>query len=111
MTNGNDPVLVYTTFESADDAKKLGRKLVEAGLAACVNIFPTMISVFEWEGALDEAQEAVMIIKTRKGIQSRALSQTKEWHPYDTPALLVIEPSDADAEFAAWIAGQTGAGA
>lgn len=108
MRDDNAPILVYTTLETGDDARKLGRALVEARLAACVNIFPPMTAVFEWEGTLDEAQETAMIIKSRAGLRETLLAEARRLHPYDTPALLVIEPSDGDPEFCRWIAEQTG---
>jgi len=104
----NKTLLIYTTLESVDDAKRIGRALVESKLAACVNILPAMTAIYEWQGELQEAGEVVMLIKTRKARQAEALARAKELHPYDTPALLVIEPSEVDDDFAAWIAGQTG---
>lgn len=109
MTGRQDaPVLVYTTFGNADDAKSVGRALVEARLAACANIIPAMTAIYEWQGSLQEAAEAVMLIKTRKGCLSQALERTRELHPYETPALIVLDPSHVDPDFAAWIAAQTG---
>jgi periplasmic divalent cation tolerance protein len=48
MGNENDHVLIYTTFSNVDEAKKVGRILVEAHLAACTNILPSMTSIYEW---------------------------------------------------------------
>lgn len=107
MGHESDPVLIYTTFETVEDAKKVGRILVESRLAACVNIIPSMTSLYEWQGELQEADEVVMIIKTRKGCQPLALQRTKDLHPYDTPALLAIDPLEVDKDFAAWIERQT----
>lgn len=107
MDNENKPVLIYTTFGNVEEAKKVGRILVESHLAACTNILPSMTSIYEWHGEIEEADEAVMIIKTRKACQARALSRIKDLHPYDTPALLVIVPEIVDKEFAAWICEQT----
>lgn len=109
MGHETDPILIYTTFETVEDAKRVGRILVESRLAACVNIIPSMTSIYEWQGALREAGEAVMIIKTRKGCQTQALQRARELHPYDTPALLVIDPGEVDKDFAAWISEQTNA--
>ncbi|GBE44412.1 MAG TPA: divalent-cation tolerance protein CutA [Rhizobiales bacterium] len=105
----NKLLLIYTTLESVEDAKSVGRALVESKLAACVNILPAMTAIYEWQGELQEAGEVVMLIKTRKGCLDEALARAKEMHPYDTPALLVIEPSEVDRDFAAWIVEQTSA--
>jgi periplasmic divalent cation tolerance protein len=47
------PVLVYTTYPSLVEAEKAGRLIVEAGLAACVNIVPEMVSIFRWKGQVE----------------------------------------------------------
>ncbi len=107
--NENKTMLIYTTLERVDDAKRIGRALVDSKHAACVNIFPATVAIYEWQGEVQEAGEVVMLIKTRKACLTEALARVKEMHPYDTPALLVIEPSQVDGDFAAWIAGQTGA--
>lgn len=107
MRQDNDPILIYTTFETIDDARIVGGALVKLRLAACVNIIPSMISIYEWQGELGENSEVVMLIKTRKACQAKVLSKAKELHPYDTPALLVIEPGAFDCAFADWIVEQT----
>src|SRR5690606_14854701 len=63
-----DIVLVYTTWPDATAAEQAGRALVEARLAACANILPGMVSLYHWEGTLQRAQEAVMILKTRRDL-------------------------------------------
>ena len=107
MSDDNAPILVYTTFATPEDARALGRALVEAKLAACVNILPPMTAIYEWQGNLEEAPETAMLIKSRRGLQDDLLRKTKDLHPYDTPALLVLEPAAGDPEFCKWIAGQT----
>ena len=107
MQQDDQPILIYTTFATPDDAKTIGRALVEARLAACVNIFPGMTSLYEWEGALDEAAECVMLIKSRRGLEAEVLSEAKRLHPYDTPALLVIPVDGGSDDYLAWIAAQT----
>ena len=57
--------LAYMTAASVAEAKTIGRALVEDRLAACVNVIPGMVSLYRWEGALEEAAEVVLIAKTR----------------------------------------------
>ena len=78
-------VFVYTTWPSVVEAEKAGRAVVEAGLAACVNILPGMISHYRWQGAVERAEEAVMIVKTRASLAERVRAAIKDTHPYDTP--------------------------
>jgi len=107
MENADRPVLIYTTFPSLEDAKRVGAALVTARLAACVNMFPGMISIFEWMGAREEAKEVAMIIKTRAGLSDQVMAETKRLHPYEVPALLVLPTAGGSPEYCAWIASET----
>jgi periplasmic divalent cation tolerance protein len=108
MASDDYPVLVYTTFASLDDAKRVGDALVAAKLAACVNIFPGMISIYEWKGARETADEVAMIIKTRRSLADAVMAETKRLHPYELPALLVLPSDGGSDDYCKWIAGQTG---
>jgi periplasmic divalent cation tolerance protein len=107
MANDDHPVLIYTTFPSLDEAKRVGDALVAARLAACVNMFPGMISIFEWKGAREEANEVAMIIKTRASLTEAVFDATKRLHPYELPALLVLPTEGGSAEYCGWIVSQT----
>lgn len=107
MTNDDRPALIYTTFPSLDDAKRVGEALVAARLAACVNMFPGMISIFEWKGAREEASEVAMIIKTRASLTDQVMKETKRLHPYELPALLLLSTEGGSAEYCGWIVSQT----
>lgn len=101
---GNDrPVLVYATFPSADVAVNVGDWLVESGLAACVNIVPGMTSIYRWEGAVHRDPEAMALIKTRASLVERVVEGVRARHPYDNPALVVLEPGGGSADFLRWI--------
>ena len=107
MANDDRPILIYTTLPTLDEAKRVGDALVAARLAACVNMFPGMISIFEWKGARDEANEVAMIIKTRASLAEAVLRETKRLHPYELPALLVLPTEGGSAEYCGWIVSQT----
>lgn len=108
--NPDQPVFIYTTFASKDDAEEVGGALVRARLAACVNIFPGMVSIYEWEGALERAAEVAMLIKTRRGVLEDAIAGLRSRHPYELPAILVIPTEGGSAEYGAWIAQMTAGG-
>ena len=61
-------VLVYTTWPSIVEAERAGRAIVEKRLAACVNIVLAMISHYWWQGKIERAEEAVMLVKTRASL-------------------------------------------
>jgi periplasmic divalent cation tolerance protein len=110
MNKDDPPVLVYTTFARLDDAKRVGDALVAAKLAACVNISPGMIAIYEWKGAREVADEVAMIIKTRRSLADAVLAETKRLHPYELPTLLVLPTEGGSEEYCGWIVGQTGSG-
>lgn len=106
--NGCEAALIYTTFPSLDEAKKAGKALVENGLAACVNIFPEMTSIYIWEGGLEESREAAMLIKTARARSEDVLEQVKRLHPYSLPARLMLAVDGGGEDFLQWILSRTG---
>jgi periplasmic divalent cation tolerance protein len=105
----DEPVLVYTTYPSLVEAETAGRGLVEAGLAACVNILPGMVSIYRWQGAVERADEVVMIVKTRASLKDRVAAAVREGHRYDTPAILFLPAAGGDKGFVDWIMAETAA--
>jgi periplasmic divalent cation tolerance protein len=101
-------VLVYTTWPSIVEAEAAGRSIVEKRLAACVNILPGMISHYWWEGKIERAVEAVMLIKTRAGLAGQVSAVVKELHAYATPAVMVLAVESLDPDYHAWIVKETG---
>jgi periplasmic divalent cation tolerance protein len=100
-------VFVYTTYPSIVEAETAGSALVAERLAACVNILPGMISVYRWQGAVERAQEAVMIIKTRASLAEAVRARVKATHPYDTRAIVVLPVESVDQRYFAWIIAET----
>ena len=81
---------------------------MKARLAACVNIFPEIQAIFEWQDKLEVAKEAAMFIKTRSSLEAQVIERVKELHSYDVPALVVLEFSGGNPDYLAWITEQTG---
>jgi periplasmic divalent cation tolerance protein len=100
-------VFVYTTWPSAVEAEQAGRALVERRLAACVNILPRMISHYRWQGAVERAEEAVMIIKTRASLAPEVEDAVKALHSYSTPAILVLPVETVEKTYLAWMLAET----
>ena len=107
MTRQDKPILVYTTFPAEAEAERVGGELVDRGLAACVNIVPGMVSIYVWKGERHRDREVVMIIKTRAGLTDQVIAETRRLHPYENPAILVLEVTAGSEPFCRWIAEQT----
>jgi len=101
------PILVYATFPSREEAERIGGQLVEDGLAACVNILPGMTSIYIWEGRRQRDEECAMIIKSRRGLAERVVDRVRGMHPYENPALVVLDTAGGAAPFLDWILSQT----
>ena len=101
-------VLVYTTWPSIVEAERAGRTIVERRLAACVNILPGMISHYWWEGKIERAEEAVMLVKTRAALADAVRQAVKELHSYKTPALMVLPVESVDPDYHKCIVEETG---
>ena len=100
-------VFVYTTWPSAVEAERAGQALVERRLAACVNILPNMVSIYRWEGNVERAVEAVMIVKTRASLAGAVETVVKEMHSYTTPAIAVMPIEAVEQTYLGWILAET----
>ncbi len=107
MDQDADMIVLYTTFPNEKEARKVGGALVEEKLAACVNIFPGMVSIYRWEGAIENGNEVAMLVKTRKELESQVLEALAAKHPYTVPALIVFEPRRVAASYLEWLRNET----
>jgi len=108
VPENDKPILIYATFPDLAAAERIGAEMVERGLAACVNILPGMVSIYVWNGARHRDSEAAMLLKTRSGLREAVVAELARLHPYDNPAILVLEPDGGASPFLAWIMAQTG---
>ncbi len=99
--------LVYMTTGSVEEARAIGRALVEARLAACVNIIDGMRSIYRWEGKIEEAGETVLIAKTRNALVDALTDKVRELHSYDCPCVVAVPIDGGNGAFHDWIAAQT----
>lgn len=103
---------LYVTAPDETAAAKLADGLIEARLAACVNIIPGMRSVYRWEGRVESANELVLIVKTTRAEAQAACDLVRRLHPYETPAIVAFEAAKAGSNpaFLSWIDEATRAG-
>ena len=80
-----------------EEAKRLGNALLDARLAGCINILPGMVSLYNWKGAREESEEAVLIAKTTPAAAPQAREFLEREHPYDVPAILTLPLADVNS--------------
>lgn len=100
-------VVVYSTFPDLPGAQAVARGIVEAGLAACVNMIPGMVSVYGWKGAVETAGEVVFLAKTRARLAEAVMAAIAASHPYEVPALTVLPIAAASKAYGDWILAET----
>jgi periplasmic divalent cation tolerance protein len=98
-----DKILVLTTASSKDEARKIGRALVERLLAACVNIVPQVGSIYRWEGEVEEAEEWLLIVKTTRAAFERVRDAINELHSYDVPECIAVPIESGSVAYLAWL--------
>ncbi len=95
-------VLVLTTLGADTDAQALARTLVDEQLAACVNVLPQMMSVYRWQGSVQQDREQQLLIKTTSEHVQALERRLRELHPYELPEFILI-PAGASAAYLAWV--------
>ena len=98
--------LLYITAGSLEEAKRLGRLMVERELAACANVIPGMHSVYRWQGKLCEDEEVVLLIKTSAERVDALIEAVVEEHSYECPCVLVLPIETGYAGYMEWLRAQ-----
>lgn len=103
MAAQSDALVVLTTVERAEDGTRLARLLVAQELAGCVQILPPMISIYRWQGSVEEASEVLLLIKTTRAAYDRLEALLKQHHPYQMPEIIALRVQAGSADYLAWL--------
>jgi len=104
----SDSVLaVYLTFPDAASADATARALIDARLAACVNVLPTARSYYRWEGAVQVDEEVVAVAKTTRVRLAALIDLVLEAHPYDVPCVVAYPAQGGLDAYLDWVADET----
>lgn len=95
--------LVLTTAGSHEEAERIAGALVDERLAACVNLIPGLTSVYRWQGAVETANEVLLIIKTTSENLDRVEAELRRMHSYEMPEFLVLHPGTGRQEYLDWL--------
>lgn len=101
-------VSVYAVFADAEEAERIGRRMVEERLAACVNILGPCRSIYRWRGALETAEEVPAILKTTRAQADALVARIAALHSYDVPCVAVWPIDKLPIDYAEWVEGSVG---
>jgi periplasmic divalent cation tolerance protein len=103
MSDTADALVVLTTLEKQEDGERLAALLVECELAACVQILPPMVSIYRWRGAVERANEVLLLIKTTRDAYPQLETTIKENHPYQTPEIVALSVEAGSHDYLSWV--------
>jgi periplasmic divalent cation tolerance protein len=103
----SDALLVLTNVPDEATARALARHLVAQRLAACVNVLAPCRSVYRWEGALEDASEVPLLIKTTGARYAALETAIRERHPYELPEIVAVPLVRGLPGYLDWIAAET----
>jgi periplasmic divalent cation tolerance protein len=106
----SNALVVLVTAPDSETASRLGRALVDEGLAACVNILPGVRSIYRWQGAVHDEPEVLCLIKSRRDLYPALRDRLTDLHPYQVPEIIGFTPTEGNAPYLRWVFDTTRSG-
>lgn len=100
--------VVLVTVPDRESAEELGEALVRERRAACVNVLEGVTSIYRWEGAVERATEALLVIKTASRRADALVERIEALHPYDVPEALVLPVGSGLPSYLRWVVESSG---
>ncbi len=100
-------LVILSTTDSEELARRIAAALVDAHAAACVNILPGMTSVYRWEGKTYDSREWLLLIKTQADRFEDVRSRIRSMHSYQLPEVIALPIAAGDQEYLRWIRSET----
>jgi periplasmic divalent cation tolerance protein len=98
---------VLSTAGSTVEAERLADALVAERLAACVNVVAPLRSIYRWRGAVERADEVLLVVKTRRALVGRVSARIAALHSYDVPEVVALPIVAGARPYLAWLAAET----
>jgi len=102
-----ETLLVLTNLPDRPSAQRLAQSLVQAHLAACINILAPCESVYRWNGQIETAQEHPLLIKTTRECYAALEAAIRAAHPYELPEIIAVPLTAGLSAYLDWVAAET----
>ena len=102
-----DTLLVITNCPDEESANAVALAVIEARLAACVNILPRVQSVYRWQGKVESTSEIPLFFKSSAASYPALETKIQELHPYDLPEIIALPLSHGLPAYLNWVAAET----
>ena len=100
--------LVYVNTADRAEARRIGRAMVDARLAAAANIIPEISSIFHWQGEVRDRSEAMLVLKTKSELVDEIVDKVRSLHSYECPPIIVVPVAAGNPDYLAWVDRETG---
>mgnify|MGYP001043922135 FL=1 len=100
-------VLVFCNAPDAETARDIARRLVEDGVAACVNVGAPVLSIYRWKGEVESADEIPLFIKTTAARQRAVQETIARLHPYEVPEIIAVPVTEGLPAYLDWVRQET----
>ena len=98
-------LMVFCTCPDRDTGGRLAGAAVKKRVAACVNMVPGVVSVYEWEGEVEREEEVLLVAKTTQEAFSALETLWEKMHPYELPEIIAVRVEDGSEPYLQWING------
>jgi periplasmic divalent cation tolerance protein len=98
-----DKIVVLSTCATQEEAEKLARVLLDQRLAACVNVIPVVRSYYRWKGAIESADECLLVVKSSRELFDSISAVLEKEHSYEVPELLALPVVEGATNYLNWL--------
>jgi periplasmic divalent cation tolerance protein len=99
----NNQLVVFITVPSQKIGLQIAKELVGRNLAACVNLLPGILSIYRWQGEIEQEDELLLVVKTKSSLFEKLATAVKRIHPYEVPEVIALPIVAGLKEYLAWI--------
>jgi periplasmic divalent cation tolerance protein len=96
-------LVVYVTCKEKEEAHLIGKKLLQKKLCYCINIVPSILSMYRWEGEIKQSQETLLLVKIDDSHYEKVEQEIKKMHSYDLPAIFTLSVPYVEPAYHQWL--------